>query len=158
MAGRRLRLRDILRGGERDVVEISGSRGPQPGDILFARVVSFEGTNLMIGAGSMIIPPTRKSSLLQLRRSLRETVGAIDAGVLREIRDELREHYLQIRELVLNPPPPVMLNTDGDPMEFHEITYEVESTDAAFRTLSSGDVPFSVESQRWRPLNPMPFS
>lgn len=91
----------------------------------------------MIGAGSVLIPPTRKSSLLELRRSLRETVGVIDAGVLRELRDELREHYLQIRELVLDPPPPVMLNTDGDPMELHEITYEVESADAAFRALSS---------------------
>lgn len=138
--GKRMTLRDILRGGEREVVEHSASRVVSSGDILYARVVSFPGAALMIGAGSILMPPTSKKRILELRRLLRDNVGDLDQAALRVFGEETRRLYVILRGRLLDPPLPVLANTDGDPLEPHEMTYRIESAAEAFHALKSLDV------------------
>jgi len=67
--GRAIRLRDILRGVDYEVTERSASRSVGVGDILFARVAPFDGFALLVGTGSIPLPPVEKMSILELRRS-----------------------------------------------------------------------------------------
>lgn len=143
--GRSLRLRDILRGTRREVVEVSGSQGPRRGDLIFCRAVPFEGVCLLIGSGDLILPPMEKEPILELRKSLKGEFGDIRSDLLHVLDDRLREIYFMTRDHILNPPAPKLCNTDGDPLLFHEITYEIASPDAAFHALRSLAVGRSVE-------------
>ncbi len=133
--GRRLRLRDVLLQTEQDVFEKSGSETLRVGDVIFARVVPYDGVALIIGSGSVALPPIEKHPILRLRERLRKNVGQPTPEMLLADAREYRALYLSIRDKVMNPAPPVLNNTDGDPLEFHTITCEVESADAAFHAL-----------------------
>jgi len=134
--GQSILLRDILRGVRREATEVSGSQGPRPGDIIFCRVVPFEDVTLIIGSGSIIMNPECKEPILDLRGTLREDLGNIGPELLQALDDQLRELYFIIRDKLLNPPAPKVCNSDGDPLLFHEITYEIQSPDDAFQALS----------------------
>jgi hypothetical protein len=139
--GRSLRLRDVLLGTEAMVFERSGSQLLREGDLTFARVVAFEDAALMVGCGGILLPPIEKGVVLDLRASLRTSFRTVSADLLRRIEPQLREYYFTIRRRLLEPVRPQMCNTDGDPMEFHTLKYQVESADVAFealRTLAAG--------------------
>lgn len=135
--GRRLRVRDVILQSEQDVFEKSGSETLWVGDVIFARVVPYDGVALMIGSGAVALPPIEKQPILRLRERLRKNVGQPTPEMLLAGAREFRALYLSMRDKVMNPAPPVLNNTDGDPLEFHTITCEVESADAAFHALKS---------------------
>jgi hypothetical protein len=133
--GKGMRLRDVLRQAERDVEERSGSRSVERGDILLARVVTFEGHGLMVGCGAVPLPPMEKRPLLDLRRSLRSAFGEVSGDLLDAIGFQLRELYFDASDRVMNPAPPVLQNTDGEPLVLHTLTYETEGAAATFHAL-----------------------
>jgi len=140
--GEGLRLRDILLGAEHEVAERSASLTVRPGDILYGRLVPFEGFALMVGTGSVALRTRAKIEILALRKWLRERHGEITPALLGSMEDQLRELYLNQREIALNPSPPVLSNTDGDPIEFHKIHYEIDDAERTFqalRTLAVGE-------------------
>ncbi len=134
--GRRLLLRDVLLQTERDVFEQSGSKTLRVGDILYGRVVQFESVALLIGSGSVAFPPIKKEPLLQFRKRMQSQFGKVSPGMIHLGSDQFRRLYLGIREQILNPPPPVLQNTDGEPLEFHTLTWKIGSPDEAFRALA----------------------
>ena len=133
--GRSLRLRDIILGTEQTAFERSGSRYLHEGDLTYARVVALDDVALIVGCGSMILPPGEKGTILDLRASLRKSFHSVTADLLRRIEPQLRELYFAIRGRLLAPPD--LRNTDGDPLEFHTLKYRVESADVAFGILRS---------------------
>jgi len=146
--GQSLLLRDILRGVRREAIEVSGSQGPRPGDILFCRVVPFDDVSLIIGSGSIVMNPECKEPILDLRGTLREDLGDIGPELLQALDDQLRELYFIIRDKLLNPPAPKLCNSDGDPLLFHEITYELQSPDDALQALSPLATHHTLEDLR----------
>jgi len=135
--GRRLRLRDVFRHSEIDVWERSASRVLQPGDVIFARAARLPGFALLVGTGSVPLPPIEKPLLIECRRSLARHLPEITDQTLHDTARELRDLYFGLRDRVLNPPPLKLCNTDGDPLAFHTITYDVESARVAFEALKS---------------------
>jgi hypothetical protein len=135
--GRRLRVRDVLLETETEVFEQSGSETLRAGDVIFARVVPYDGVALLIGSGSVPLPPIEKGPILRVRKRLREEFGQLAPAMVHAAAPQLLTLYLALRENVLNPAPPVLHNTDGDPIEFHTITWDVESAATAFRALKS---------------------
>ncbi len=135
--GVRLRLRDIFREIEFEVTEHSASRSLQPGDVLYGRVVAIGGTALMLGCGSVIIPPSWKGILLQFRREMKAKSDPVTAETLRGCGNRLREIYLETRMHLFDQNLPTLQNTDGDPLLFHTLVYRIESADAAFPRLKS---------------------
>ena len=133
--GRTIRLRDIFLDREADVAEESGSRMLQPGDILYGRVVAIDGVHLLIGSGSVVIPPIEKGPLLGFRERIRSAFGTMTAGHLHIGEPQLRSLYLAVADRLLHPAAPVLQNTDGDPILLQTIRYEIESPEEAFRAL-----------------------
>ncbi len=134
--GRRLRLRDILLQVEHDVFEQAGSETLRVGDAVYGRVVPYDGVALIIGTGGIVLPPIEKRGAIQMRAHLRERFGEPTPQALLASDEELRRLYLGVRDRLMNPAPPVLTNTDGEPLELHTITCNVESIESAFEALA----------------------
>ncbi len=133
--GSRLTMRDVLTGWEGAVVEKTASQMVRTGDILFARVVSLDGLTILDGCAPIAFPPVEKAPIIELRKFVRKRNSKITAGDLRDYRLERLEAYHSIADRLLDPPKPVLQNTDGDPLAFCRVSYEVPSARAAFDAL-----------------------
>ena len=133
--GHGFRLRDILVGSELDVIEQSASTGVQVGDLLYAKVVAVDGIAVVDACTPVLFPPSCKPEILELRAKLPAERGPWCSGIVREHDLELRDIYLRIAESLLYPEMPEMANTDGDPIEFHELVYDLDSPASAFQAL-----------------------
>ena len=133
--GRGFRLRDVLLGTEEDAIEHAGSLHAQSGDLIYAKVVRSDGLTLIEGCTSVLIPPIYKTEVIAFREQISAQDVAWDDRLLREYDFELREVYLDIADRLLNPQLPEMTNTDGDPFEFRELVFDIDSPQAAFDAL-----------------------
>lgn len=89
---------------------------------------------MIVGLGPTIIPPRHKPDIIQLRTRLRSGRSLVTEDTLREWDIEIREFFFDIDHALHSMPK--MCNTDGDPMEFHRMIYEVPSAEEAFGKLS----------------------
>jgi hypothetical protein len=144
--GKGMRLQDVLRGGRIEVEERSGSNYVQPGDLLFGRAVSVDSVGMIIGLGPTVIPPSRKPDMIALRKKLRRGRSEVTADTLNEWDTEIRELYLFIDHSLHALPR--LSNTDGDPLEFHRLVYEVSSCEEAFEKLCGLCVTADAEELR----------
>lgn len=152
---RTVTLRNILLDSEVVVFDPAAASDVRAGDILYARIVGFEGVNLFVGSGEVVIPPGDKGLILDAKKALRKTHRKLNADSLCWGELELRALYLELRAYIVNPRRPDMRNTDGDPMEFHTLTYKLASVEAAIAGLApvAGDDRERVlaEATRARP-------
>jgi hypothetical protein len=132
--GRGFLARDVFTGDERQVLERSASRTMERGDLLFGQLVTAEGVTLMEACSPHPLSPESKIELIDLRERITAN-GPIDSESLREWDIELREEYLYLIEVLRNPPTPQLQNTDGEPIAFHSLSFEVPSAHEAFHAL-----------------------
>lgn len=134
-------LEDMLTGETCRVVERSASLVARRGGLLFGRTLTLDGLSILIGCGTMMIPPAYRTDVQGLRERLaggeewlsREQVLALD--------DVLRRYYLDIADQLMNPPLPKLQNTDGDPLAPTTLHFELQCTpDEAFAALRSLNV------------------
>jgi SEC-C motif-containing protein len=142
--GRGFRLRDVLTGTEAEVRERSGSEGVEPGDLLYAKIVPVEGVALMEACAPVVIPPQYKIQLIELRRKL-SAASALSPAGLREYDMEVRDVLLPMMDRLLYPKPPAVANTDGDPLEFHTLRFELHDPTVAVAQLR--DLAAGVEEE-----------
>jgi len=133
--GEGYRLKDILRGIETEVYERRGSEIARPGDILLARVVLIDQVAMLMVCSSILIPPSWKPKLIDLKNAILQEYSHITAQVVSEYDIEIRNLYLHIYESSMTPPQ--ICNTDGDPMVFHKLHYKIDDPEAAFQGLVS---------------------
>jgi hypothetical protein len=133
--GRGFTLRDIITGEECGVTERSASRSVTAGDVLFAKIVRLEGLALLEACPSIVIPPDRKGPILELRKRIRASELPLFPGAPAELGMEMLAVYHGIADTLLNPAFPELRNTDGDPLGFHKLVFEIESPRAAFDAL-----------------------
>ncbi len=129
-------LRDILSETEQPVRERSASQNVDPGDIIFAKIVQFEGVAVIDGCASLIIPPVHKAPILALRKRLKRTQRRL-SDTAGELDRALLEIYHDIADQLVNPTPPALENTDGEPLLVHELIYEIDSPRAVFDAVKS---------------------
>ena len=136
--GKGMTLRDILRKREFHVMEKSASMIVEKGHILLARVVELDGIFFFMGTGACVIFPGYLDHVLQLRAMLEKAGSLIDGAVspetLLEHEEDLREAYFDIDDEQWNQRLEIR-NSDGDPLAFHTLTYEISSFDRAFHSL-----------------------
>src|SRR6266478_1897776 len=128
------------RSAEAEVLERSGSEGVEPGELLFAKIVPVEGVALMEACAPVLIPPQEKIQLIELRKKM-SAASALSATGMRENDVELRTVLLPMMDRLLYPRPPAVANTDGDPLEFHTLRFDLPDPTAAvaqFRDLAVG--------------------
>jgi len=132
-SGSGMRLRDILCGYEYNVTEKMGSRQLKLGDILFARVIKIDDIYMLAGSSPVAIPPRYKPIIIGLRNYLREGIEIIDDEILFEYDDEIRFTFLQIYHEIVTPPE--LCNSDGEPIVFHKLIYEIDDPEETFKAL-----------------------
>jgi hypothetical protein len=133
--GHGFRLRDVLLRSEYDVLERSASAQVEIGDILFAKVASMGEIAMLDACGPVPFPPIDKPRVIELRAELEKAIGPLTTEVLREYDIELRELYLELTEDLLDPVLPAIANTDGEPIELHEMMLDIDSARGAFDAL-----------------------
>jgi Protein of unknown function (DUF2384) len=137
-AGEGLLLRDVLMGGETEVIERSASEQLRAGDLIYGQIWDEQGIKTLGSSAPLIIPPGRKIPVIRLRQELEKKVVKQNRDLRRDdlVRhaDFIRSTYLEIRDALLRPPQ--LCNTDGDPLLFHTLTFRIGSVDATFDALA----------------------
>ena len=133
--GEGYRLKDIFRGIETDVIEKQGSENARPGDILLARIVQIDHVAMIVGCGSILMTPNFKPAIIELRREMLKEYRHITPDVLNDYDIEVRELYFDIYESLLQPPQ--LCNTDGEPLLFHILHYDIDDAEKVFQHLCS---------------------
>ena len=84
------------------------------------------------------IPPDKKIEVIELRKTLKKRIAKQNRYLaphdLLRYADLIRATYLDIRDQLFLPP--VLCNTDGDPLLFHTLTFRIGSAEAAFDALA----------------------
>ncbi len=142
---------DLLVGGETEVIERSGSRHLRQGDLLFAQIWYQPELAVFGSMAPICIPPDKKIEVIELRKRLKKKIARqkrylVPHDLLR-YADLIRGTYLDIRDRLFAPP--VLCNTDGDPLLFHTLTFRIESVETAFEALA----PLAVGRSREELLN-----
>ena len=134
--GRGFRMKDVLFGTERDVEERMGSQNAQSGDMLFCRVIDLDTISILNGCASYLIPPRYKTDLIRLRSDMVKTGKKLQVQTTPWIMESTLLHlYWDLLEKMTTPP--ALANTDGDPIELHEMEFGIDSPDEAFDSLKS---------------------
>ncbi len=129
--------RDILTNLNFQVHEKMGTRSLAVGDILYGQMCHVGGITTMSFNAPYPIPPRLKAAVIKLRQILQETKGSrefLSEQDLREFADDTRERYLEIVDQMMAPP--VLVNTDGELLEFHTMKFDIPSAQAAFDALA----------------------
>jgi hypothetical protein len=142
LAGKSLGLRDIFLDRMFTVKEAKASTRLRRGDIIFARVVPLDGQAIVVGMAPIVIPPRELTRLLDIRdglkRDMREEGFEFNLESLLEWDLEMRAIYLSAAEFIANPPRPELQNTDGDPISFVKLYFDLGcSPQEAFDSLRS---------------------
>ncbi len=149
--GQGMRLRDVFTGATHSVMESSASHSLDRGDVLYAQVVEVQGICMLEACSSVVIPPQRKIELIQLRRELQKGLGSESRAIDIEDREDiLRECYLRMADEVLNPRPPMLQNTDGDPLALQRLQFDIVSPALTFERLKHLEVTQSESELRER--------
>ncbi|HEY6767951.1 MAG TPA: SEC-C metal-binding domain-containing protein [Candidatus Sulfotelmatobacter sp.] len=145
--GDRMALRDILLGGETEVIELTATQSVGEGDILYGQIWNVSGFSVLGCSAPFQIPSRKLADILVLRKKLRKKIAKaqrdLAAADLIRYEDDVREAYLNIRDILHTPPR--FTNTDGDPLVFHTLTFQVGSAGVAFDALASLAVGLSKE-------------
>jgi len=145
--GERMALKDVLTGEESEVVEHSGTLTLREGDIVFGQVWHAAGLAVVGCSAPIRIPPRCKADVIGLRKRLRKKIARqkreLSAADLIRYEDDVRETYLNIRDALHTPPR--LANTDGDPLVFHTLTFQIGSPAVAFAALAPLAWGFSKE-------------
>ncbi|HHJ14202.1 MAG TPA: hypothetical protein ENJ79_07460 [Gammaproteobacteria bacterium] len=141
--GREMRLRDLLLGREVTVHERQASSSVRNGSIVYSRIITLDGTSIMVGCAPIVIPARYLNAFIDIREDLASRPQGLDRDLLHEYDIELREIYYGIREEILHPVPPRLHNTDGDPLQPVKLYYSLHCTPRealeALATLSLSD-------------------
>jgi hypothetical protein len=125
--GRSLDLKDVLTGVRFHVLEQGASQNLQQADLLFTRVLSMDGVSIMFGAAPFIVPPRWHTHIIDWRQRLFRT-RLMTVPDLADFDIEIRDMYFNIAAELLDPTPPQLSNTDGDPLALVTLTYELRVT------------------------------
>ena len=146
--GQSVRVRDVLTGAKIIVQERLGSETLNTGDILFGRTIQVGGAGMFLGLSAFVLPPRIKPQLIELRRHLSRVTTKVTRTILNELDLEIRDLYLEMDRVLHTPPE--MRNTDNDPMEFHKLVYDIDSTDLAVEKLAPLSETQTVDEIRGR--------
>lgn len=140
--GKSLALRDIFLDRTFTVKEAKASATLRRGDIIFARVVPLDGQAIVVGLAPTAIPPSEHTRFLdfrdEIKNEMREEGFELNLESLREWDLEMRDLYLGALEYLANPPHPELQNTDGDPISFVKLHFDLGcSAQEAFDGLRS---------------------
>ncbi len=125
---------DLLTGQRRQVNDISASQHLVPGDIIFALITEVRGVTINVGSAKYKFYPRFKPTILEFRKELEEGFGHVTNELLIDLEFELRDLLFFLQDALFEPPD--VRNTDGDPLSFRTLHYDIASPEEAFEALA----------------------
>lgn len=141
-----VKVQDLLTEERFTVIEKMGSKSIGAGDLVFSKVVTVQDVSMFDGFAPLIFPPQDKINVINAREDFKNDDGQITATRLRERDSELLELFWYLYEAVVNPPPPIVTNTDGDLMVPHKMTFSIDNLEETFEALHGLCVDVSKEA------------
>jgi hypothetical protein len=136
--GQGFKIRDVLIGGEAEVIERTASRSLRAGDIIYGQLCQLPEVVTLGRMAPLSIPPGNKVAIVRLRAKLRKKIAKqnreLAAADLLRYREPIRTTYLDLRDAMRTPPR--LTNTDGHPWLMHTLTFRAGSAHAAFEALA----------------------
>jgi len=138
--GHGIQMRCILTGRELYVSERSGSQGVHPRDIFFGRLGILGEIAIFDAVSDILIPPSWKGAVLELRSHIKRLKRVKKDALLKtqhvlDFEEDIREVYREFRDRSLHPRAPTLVNTDGEPLTFNKVIFEITSSNDAFEAL-----------------------
>ena len=124
-AGRTLGLRDVFTGRTHVVRDRLASEMAEVGEVIFGRVLEVDSVAILVGMGSFRIPASFRIELIDVRDDLVGEGGFLTEEAVLDRDRSFRELYLGIVERVLRPPAPQLSNTDGEPLVFCHVFFDL---------------------------------
>jgi hypothetical protein len=128
-------LRDILTGEECYATERSASVHAETGQIVFGKLAKIDHVAILEASAAFFIPPIEKFAILELRKELCALENPPSQALLGKHEHEMLTIYQLVYDRLFNPPTPSLRNTDGDPMVFQKLVYDIQSPQTAFTAL-----------------------
>jgi hypothetical protein len=136
--GQSLVLKDLIINRTVSVHERQGSESIRVGCILFSRIMTMNESSVMVGCAPIVIPADYHAYFIDLHEDWQSAYKELAHDILLEFEDEIRQIYHEINEQLNNQRPPQLHNTDGDPLEFVQLHYQLScSPKEAFEALQS---------------------
>jgi len=124
-----LTLKDIFLKSSITVKETQASCTLKPGDIIYTRILSMDDQAVCLGIMPIPIPSQFHVELLDIRETLTEENGELTQEKLAGILEEsIREILFEFMDDILNPTPPQICNTDGDPVRLCTLSFSLDCT------------------------------
>jgi hypothetical protein len=140
-----LTLRDVFTGAITHVLEKAMTETLTVDDVLFARLVPVGTITLIDSSGPYAFSPLEKAPLLEFRKRLKSRADPITPELLEDFTSELFDLYRMLFERVAFPQAPELQNTDGEPLEFQTVRYEIDTPQRAFDALHDLAAPETPE-------------
>ena len=116
-------------------MEQMASQQARPGDLLYGSVWVLPEITVLGCSAPIKIPLSWKAEIIGLRKVLRRRIAKqkrpLNAEDLLRYADEIRATYLLVRDSFDKPPR--LSNTDGDPLVFYTLTFQIESPKVLLR-------------------------
>ena len=122
---RSITVKDIILSQTYTVKEKTGSLRNIKGSIIFARVLSIDDVSILVGCMPVAIPPSYHYYFIDFREDWLKKIGKLTPQLLDEFSAELRDLYYDIEYEIKNPGLPELRNTDGDPLVFTVVYYDL---------------------------------
>ena len=125
--GAGLVLKDLFQKKQFEIIEKTGSKTLNAGDIILcATMLPLEGRLLNIGTGPVMLPPTMKAHIFEMRQDILDYYGRkrFSEKLLRMEEPNIIGFYLDIVHDLFNPSLNVS-NTDGESVVFHKVVFDL---------------------------------
>lgn len=124
-----LELKDILRGTTHTVKECQATQMLTPGKLVFTRILTLDGQSIMVGTAPVHLPEECHLSVLDFRDLwLKDNQEATWTPEL--LREESQfdslDYFFELLQSAYRPP--VLVNTDNEPLEFVTLTFRLSIT------------------------------
>lgn len=132
-----LKLKDIFTEELHLVLEKNATHGVRVGNLLYAKIVRLEDIVTLEATCSIVIDPIYKIHVLELKDKIQKVnkVVNITVDILRLHSIEILKLYRSIYERVINPPMPILKNSDGDLLAPHRLIYDIQDSHVTFESI-----------------------
>ncbi len=124
---------DILTGTRHFVRDIGLSRSVEKGKILYGAIPRIDDLEILLGAASIVFPISWKVEIVDFRARFVGTDAYFEKRMLHEHSTEIRDFFLNLYKKMFTPP--LLCNTDGEPLCAHTLYYDISDPMAVFDAL-----------------------
>lgn len=123
--GRGFKTRDLLTDDFNEIIEKMGSENAKVGQIVFGKAVTIQDLTTLEACSPTMIPPIHKIEIMAFRKEMEQKDPPFSRDALWEYDPEIQSLYQDIYRSVTDRRMPTLVNTDGELMIPHKLSYDL---------------------------------